>query len=62
MDFKEILIRSQSGDRAALEMLYLMFKPLIVKRSYVNGTFDEDLFQRNCETLLRCVKAFQIDP
>ena len=61
MDFKELLIRCQSGDRAALEKLYLMFKPLLVKRSLVNGVFDEDLFQKNCETLLRCVKAFQID-
>lgn len=62
MDFKELLIRCQSGDRAALEKLFLMFRPLLVKRSCINGIFNEDLFQINCETLLRCVKGFQIDP
>ncbi len=52
MDFKELLTRCQSGDHAALEELFLMYRPLIVKKSYLNKEFDQDLFQQNGETLL----------
>ena len=52
MDFKELLTRCQSGDHAALEELFLMYRPLIVKKSYLNKEFDQDLFQQNSETLL----------
>lgn len=61
MDFKELLTRCQSGDHAALEELFLMYRPLIVKKSYLNKEFDQDLFQQNSETLLRCVKSYQIE-
>ena len=61
MEFKELLIRCQSGDPTALEELFLMYRPLIVKRSYLNKEFDQDLFQQNSETLLRCVKNYQIE-
>ena len=54
-------VKGDIRDRAALEKLFLMFRPLLVKRSCINGIFDEDLFQINCETLLRCVRSYRIE-
>jgi len=60
MDFRELLTQCQNGDRTALEELFLMYRPLIVKKSFLNKEFDQDLFQQNSETLLRCVKSYHI--
>lgn len=37
-----------------------MYKPLLIKESIINGHFDEDLFQEECITLLRCVEMFRL--
>ena len=61
MDFKELMIRCKQGDEEALEALYYLFKPLLVKKSAPNRVFEEDLFQMQCETLLKCVRGFRLD-
>ena len=61
MNFERLMIRCKAGNRKALEIIFLMFKPLIVKKSMLNGKFEEDLFQLQCETLLKCIKGFRMD-
>ena len=44
MDFKELLTNAQNGQQEAIEALFEMYRPLLLKNSYVDGVFDEDLF------------------
>lgn len=58
--FDEILIRAKAGDKQAMEAIYQMFRPMLVKNSLDFGVFDEDLYQELCQTLLLCIQKFQI--
>ena len=60
MDFKELLIRAQAEDQQAKEKIIALYQPLLTRESVVNGTFDEDLYQELCVTLLNCIKRFKI--
>lgn len=61
MDFDELLVRSKMGDADALEAMYFLFRPLLLRKSIPNNVFEEDLFQMQCETLLKCVRGFRMD-
>lgn len=60
MNFRELVLRAKVGDEAALSQIIEMYKPLLIKESIINGHFDEDLFQEECITLLRCVEMFRL--
>lgn len=60
LNFKELLLRAQAGDQRAQEKLLLLYQPLLMKESVVNGLFDEDVYQELCVTLLTCIRRFQI--
>lgn len=60
MNFKELLLRAQAGDQRAQEKLLLLYQPLLMKESVVNGLFDEDVYQELCVTLLTCIKRFKV--
>ena len=60
LNFKELLLRAQAGDQRAQEKLLLLYQPLLMKESVVNGLFDEDVYQELCVTLLACIRRFQI--
>ncbi len=57
-DFENLLRRAKSGDSAAVETIYQMFRPLLVKNALDFGVFDEDLYQELCHTLLLCILKF----
>ena len=59
MDFKSLLLSAKFGDTAAFENLFLMYRPLLLKESVVEGKFDEDLFQELCIVFVRCVHRFR---
>lgn len=61
MDFANLMLSSKAGNQSALEQLFFQFRPYLAKKSILNGTFEEDLFQMQCETFLRCVKGFRVD-
>ncbi len=54
--FRELLIKAQSGDNEAMTDILEMYMPLINKHSYVNGRLDEDLRQN---ILLEIVKSIK---
>ena len=60
LNFKELLLRAQAWDQRAQEKLLLLYQPLLMKESVVNGLFDEDVYQELCVTLLTCIRRFQI--
>lgn len=60
MDFKKLLLQAKTGDDKALTELLLMYRPLLLKESIVDGVFDEDLFQELCIVFLKCVRRFRI--
>ena len=59
MNFSELIIFAQKGDDRAFETILDMYHPLIMKESIINGFFDEDLFQEQCETLTKCIRIFR---
>lgn len=60
MIFKELLYMAKANEEDAIAQLLEMYRPLLVKGSVINGIFDEDLYQEQCITLLRCIKQFRI--
>jgi hypothetical protein len=44
-DLNTLVLRAQQGDKVAMEDILLIYKPLIIKHSWVNNRFDEDLHQ-----------------
>lgn len=58
MTFKELLVRARAGDQSAVENLLIMYQPLLLKESIVDGVLDEDLYQELCITFLQCVRKF----
>lgn len=60
MNFKKLLIRAKDGDKDAKEAVLALYRPLLIKESVMDGTFDEDLYQELCITLLHCIRKFII--
>lgn len=60
MNFKELLLQAKQGDEASVNLLLEMYRPLLIKGAILNGHFDEDLYQEQCITLLRCIDMFAL--
>ena len=60
MSFELLLLQAKTGNEDAQEHLLLMYRPLLLKESLVNGLFDEDLYQEFCLVFVRCVHNFRI--
>lgn len=60
MDFKKLLLQAKAGDAKALTELLMMYRPLLLKESIVDGVFEEDLFQDLCIAFLKCVRKFKL--
>ena len=58
MTFKELIKAAAEGDEKALNTLYRMYQPLIIKMSMLNDAFDEDLHQEQMICFWKCVKTF----
>lgn len=58
MEFKELLRAARRGNTEAAETLFLMYRPLIVNRSMVEGRFHEDLYQELSFVFLKCIGQF----
>lgn len=58
MTFKNLLERARASDQSAVESLLIMYQPLLLKESIVDGVLDEDLYQELCITFLQCIRKF----
>lgn len=61
MNFDELLYLAKEHDSFAVEKLHEMYKPLLMKNSVVDGTFDEDLYQILSERFLYCLETFKME-
>ena len=59
MRFKDLLLQAKTGDEKAVTEFLMMYRPLLLKESIVEGVFDEDLYQELCIVFLRCVRKFR---
>lgn len=57
-EFKKLIYLAKTGDINAIERAIEMFKPCINKNSFINGEFNEDIFQELNIELIRCIKKF----
>ncbi len=60
MNFKDVLLRAKEGDEQAFSEMLLMYRPLLLKESIIDGVFDEDLFQELSIVFLKCVRKFKV--
>lgn len=60
MDFIELLNQAKTGNEPAIVGIMEMYKPLLIKNSIINGSYDEDLFQELSITLLKCISQFRV--
>ena len=60
MDFKELLKQAKIGNDPAIAEIMNMYRPLLIKSSIINGSYDEDLFQELSITLLKCIRQFRV--
>lgn len=60
MRFKDLLLQAKTGNEKAVTELLMMYRPLLLKESIVEGVFDEDLYQELCIVFLRCIQRFRL--
>lgn len=60
MEFKELLIRAKRGENSAREQLLKMYEGFLVKKSIVEGVFNEDLYQELCYRFVQCIEKFEM--
>jgi hypothetical protein len=60
MSFVTLLRKAQKNEQDAMEQLLMMYQPLLMKESIVNGVLNEDLYQELCIVFVHCVRRFQI--
>ena len=58
MTFIELFQKAKAQDQRAIEELLIMYQPLLLKESIVEGVLDEDLYQELCIVFLNCVRVF----
>lgn len=58
MNFKELLLQAKFGDRTATTELLMLYQPLLLKESIIDGIRDEDLYQELCIVFMRCIDRF----
>ncbi len=58
MTFIELFQKAKEQDQRAIEELLIMYQPLLLKESIVEGVLDEDLYQELCIVFLNCVRVF----
>lgn len=58
MNFKELLLQAKFGDRTATTELLMLYQPLLLKESIIDGILDVDLYQELCIVFMRCIDRF----
>ena len=53
------MLQARDGSMEAEEKILMLYKPLLLKESIQDGTFDEDLYQELCITLIKCIRIFR---
>lgn len=60
MDFMELLRQAKTGNEPAIAEIMEMYRPLLIKNSIIDSSYDEDLFQELSMTLLKCIIQFRV--
>lgn len=60
MNFKDLLLQAKGGRESSIIELMELYRPLLLKEALNGGTFDEDLYQELCVTLINCIHNFRI--
>lgn len=58
MEFEAVLQKAKAGDEAAKDRIFRMYQFFLRSRAYLDGKFDEDLYQEFSVTLLECIEKF----
>lgn len=58
MSFEELLDKAKENDPQAVLALFEMYRPLLISHSKIDGFFDPDTWQQQCEMFLIAIKKF----
>ena len=58
--FRELLLHAKQGNVDAVEKLYKQYQATLEKNSYVDGKFDEDLYQVLSISFLVALSKFKV--
>lgn len=58
MSFEELLDRAKDNDSEAILELFETYRPLLVTYSMLDGRFDPDTWQQQCQQFLVAIKRF----
>jgi hypothetical protein len=61
VEFEESLLQAKEANRISLRTIIEMYRPLIIKESFVDGFINEDLQQNLIKTVLLCIRAFNFN-
>lgn len=61
MNFEELLDRAKADDSQAILTLFEMYRPLLLSHSMIDGRFDPDIWQQQCQQFLVAIKTFKKD-
>lgn len=61
MGFKELLLRAKASDKAAMQQIIEMYRPLMRKYAKVNGVLDEDLYQEMVYHVILCIRKYPLE-
>lgn len=59
MEIVKLVKKAKIKDESSINILYKKFKPLLIKNSYINNRFDEDIFEELSIEFLRCIDDFE---
>ena len=59
-EFREVLEKAVRGDRVAMELILILYKPMIDHASVVKGKLDEDFRQEIFLHLVTAIPKFAI--
>ena len=61
-ELREVFLEAQKGDEDAMKRIIDLFEPLVYKNSFIDGRFNEDLFQELRIKVFKCIKTFELQP
>lgn len=59
-DFRSLLQQAKQGNEAAIKQLYQRYQPLLRKYSWLDSSFDEDLYQTLSIEFLVVISMFEL--
>lgn len=59
INIKKLILEAKNKNKKALNEIITKFEPLLVKNSFVDGSFNNDCYQDLILQLIKCIYNFE---